>query len=258
MTFELYIGIDYSGAKTPKSRNPALQVYTAELNAEPRKLASPSSTRTSTRNWTRQEIADWLRDLTAQDVRYIAGIDHGFSFPVSYLHRYGLESWDRFLVDFAEHWPTDSVEVDSIRKRYGDKLPRTGGNTDLRLTEQWSSSAKSVFQFDVQGSVAKSTHAGLPWLLRLRTVFPDRIHFWPFDAWTVPEGKAVIAEVFPSVFRNRYPRAGRSCDQQDAYAVARWLSESSARGFLEHYFHPPLTHEEQQIARLEGWILGIT
>ena len=35
----------------------------------------------------------------------------------------------------------------------------------LRLTEERAGSTKSVFQFDVQGSVAKSTHAGIPWLL---------------------------------------------------------------------------------------------
>jgi hypothetical protein len=32
------------------------------------------------------------------------------------------------------------------------------------LTEIRAGAAKSVFHFDVPGSVAKSTHAGLPWL----------------------------------------------------------------------------------------------
>jgi hypothetical protein len=31
-----------------------------------------------------------------------------------------------------------------------------------RLTEERAGGAKSVFHFDVQGSVAKSTHAGIP------------------------------------------------------------------------------------------------
>jgi hypothetical protein len=30
------------------------------------------------------------------------------------------------------------------------------------------------------------------------------IHFWPFDGWAVPEDRSVIAEVCPSIFRNRY------------------------------------------------------
>ena len=37
-----------------------------------------------------------------------------------------------------------------------------------RLTEERAGGAKSVFHFDVQGSVAKSTHAGIPWLRFIR------------------------------------------------------------------------------------------
>ena len=44
---------------------------------------------------------------------------------------------------------------------------------------------------------------------------------------------------------------------QDACAIARWLKETDERGFLDGYFHPPLTDEERQVAELEGWILGI-
>ncbi len=76
--------------------------------------------------------------------------------------------------------------------------PRTGDPSELRLCEQWTATAKSVFRFDVQGSVAKSTHAGLPWLLWLRQM-PDsrqRLHFWPFDGFDVPEGKSVIVEAY--------------------------------------------------------------
>jgi hypothetical protein len=86
----------------------------------------------------------------------------------------------------------------------------------------------------------------------------DRIHFWPFDGWEIPEGRSVIVEVYPSIFRNRYDRGSRSVDEQDAYSVARWLYETSEGGFLDRYLHPPLTEEERKVAELEGWILGIT
>jgi hypothetical protein len=32
-----------------------------------------------------------------------------------------------------------------------------------------------------QGSVAKATHAGLPWLRYLRRQAAGRVHFWPLD-----------------------------------------------------------------------------
>jgi hypothetical protein len=134
---------------------------------------------------------------------------------------------------------------------------RVGRPDEFRLCERWTSSAKSVFQFDVQGSVAKSTHAGIPWLKRIREAAGAHVHIWPFDGWTVPEGKAVIAEVYPSIFRNRYARERRSADEHDAYAVARWLSECAARGVLGRYLDPPLTVHERAAAEREGWILGV-
>jgi len=84
------------------------------------------------------------------------------------------------------------------------------------------------------------------------------VHIWPFDGRTPAEGKAVIAEVYPSIVRNRYPNEKRTGDEQDAYAVARWLAESAARGVLARYFDPPPTVHERALATREGWILGIT
>ena len=34
------------------------------------------------------------------------GIDHPFSFPMSYMQRFGIETSDQFLDDFMRHWPT--------------------------------------------------------------------------------------------------------------------------------------------------------
>jgi len=38
--------------------------------------------------------------------------------------------------------------------------------------EERAGSAKSVFHFDVLGSVAKSTHVGIPWLRYIRERWP--------------------------------------------------------------------------------------
>ena len=256
MEFERYIGIDYSGAKTPVARLPGLQVYLASTDLPGR--VSPPSPRH--RNWNRQEVANWLIEQAGTSEPFIAGIDHGFSVPQSYFQRYKLANWPDFLRDFCEYWPTCEAEttVDAIRQRSTGGSQRSGDNTEFRWTERWTSSAKSVFQFDVQGSVAKSTHAGIPWLERIRKVVGDRVHFWPFDGWEVAPRKSIIAEVYPSLFRNRYPREGRTVDQQDAYSVARWLKETDERDALQHYLQPPLPDSIASIASREGWILGVS
>lgn len=132
-----------------------------------------------------------------------------------------------------------------------------GENTWLRLTERWTATAKSVFGFGVQGEVATSTHAGLPWLLYLRRQCKRPIHFWPLDGWEIPEGKSVVAEVYPSLWTRRFPRDDRDGDEQAAFAVAAWLQRADQNGSLGSYFNPPLTAEERGIATIEGWILGV-
>lgn len=263
--FDRYIGIDYSGRGTPRTRTAALQIFLADGGGQPQRVGPAAIGTPSRKNWCRREVADWLVEQAGTRGCFIAGIDHAFSFPIFYFQQHQLRSWQDFLDDFAESWPTDRdhVTVDSIRFR--DDSESTGirdqdgfrGKRGFRLTETWTSSAKSVFQFDVQGSVAKSTHAGLPWLRRLRREVGHRIHFWPFDGWEVPAGKSVVAEVFPSIFRNRFPREGRTVDEQDAFSIARWLSQTDDRGCWDQYLRPLLTAAERTTAGLEGWILGI-
>lgn len=255
MTFDIYMGIDYSGTQTPSSRLKGLKVYEASDGPPELTVAVPDEGRTHW-NWTRSGIAQHIIAMAAGGNRFMAGIDHAFSFPASYFERYNLTNWDEFLTDFVEHWPTHEPHtyVDFIRD---EGAGRIGCPTEFRLCETWTSSAKSVFRFDCQGQVAKSTHAGIPWLWHIREEVGDHVHFWPFDGWEIPKGKSVIVEVYPSIFRGRYPREDRTVDEQDAYATARWLRETCQRGLMERYLDPPLTENERRTAELEGWIVGI-
>jgi hypothetical protein len=252
--FENYIGIDYSGAGAPIKRNNALQVFMATGDSESVKIRTDAG---SNWNWTRKEIAYWCLDQLKNNDPIIIGIDHAFSFPHSYMVQNEISSWDHFLEDFYTHWPTDkeNITVESLRKNN----ERTGKSDEFRLTENWTSSTKSVFQFDVQGQVAKSSHAGIPWLRFLRN-HPDlsgKVHFWPFDGFTIPRRTSVIAEVYPSIFRRRFSKENRSADEHDAYSIVRWLQEMDSRGVLSQYFNPPLTKTEKDQVKLEGWILGV-
>ena len=253
--FKRYIGIDYSGRGTSGTRTTGLQVYVATGEQLPERVNPPSAPNGRRRNWCRREVAEWLIDQATTGQRFIAGLDFSFSLPLSYFERYGLTSWDAFLADFVQHWPTDQdgISVDDLRPNN----PRTGSPDEFRMTERWTSSAKSNFLFDVQGQVAKSTHTGIPWLYRIRQAVGRKIHYWPFDGWEVPKKRSVIVEVYPSVLRRRYPTEGRTTDQHDAYAVSRWLGEMDRGMVLDRYFDPPLNNQEQKIADLEGWILGV-
>ena len=139
----------------------------------------------------------------------------------------------------------------------GNGAARLGSSRWRRLTEERAGGAKSVFHFDVQGSVAKSTHAGIPWLRHIRQRCGPRVHFWPFDGWIVPKGKSVIAETYPALWSRSFPREDRDSDQHDAYCIAAWLSRADRDGSLTFYLRPGLRPQERAIAEVEGWILGV-
>ena len=139
----------------------------------------------------------------------------------------------------------------------GNGAARMGNTRWRRVTEKRAGSAKSVFHFDAQGSVAKSTHAGIPWLRFIRQQLGPRVHFWPFDGWEIPPGKSAIAEVYPALWSHAYPRADRTGDQHDAFSIAAWLSQADRNGTLSGFLHPDLAPQERAIAQVEGWILGV-
>jgi hypothetical protein len=253
--FERYVGIDYSGAETPTSSLKGLRVYEADHLTAPQEVEPPPSPR---KYWTRRGIAEWLVEKLSEGQPTLVGIDHGFSFPLPYFEQHGLPlDWSSFLDDFQRHWPTDEdIYVDFVRDGgSGNGAARSGNSRWRRLTEQ-RVRAKSVFHFDVQGSVAKSTHAGIPWLRYIRQHAKDRVHFWPFDGWSVPSTSSVVAEVYPSLWSRTFPSAGRTADQQDAYATAEWLRRTDCDGNLEKFLCPELQPHERQTADIEGWILG--
>ncbi|HEY4931035.1 MAG TPA: hypothetical protein VII23_05645 [Terriglobales bacterium] len=170
--FDRYIGVDYSGAEAPQSILKGLRVYMADRNGPPTEVPPPPSPR---KYWTRREIAEWLVERLSEKQPTLVGIDHGFSLPLQYFEKYRLpHDWPAFLDDFHGHWPTDEdIYVDFVRDGlFGDAAARCGSSRWRRITEV-RAGAKSVFHFDVPGSVAKSTHAGLPWLRYIRL---DRTH----------------------------------------------------------------------------------
>jgi hypothetical protein len=92
-----------------------------------------------------------------------------------------------------------------------------------------------------RGSVAKSTHAGIPWLRFIRQRLGARIHFWPFDGWDIPAGRSAFAEVYPAVWNRSFANEDLTGDQHDAFTIAGWLSRADRDGSLAAFLKPDLT-----------------
>jgi hypothetical protein len=256
MAFDRYIGIDYSGAETPTSSLPGLRMYIADRISLPCEAPPPAGFK---KYWTRRGIAERLVELLSEDTPTLVGIDHGFSFPLRYFEENNLPlNWTAFLEDFQRHWPTDDPHtyVDFVREGVcGNGAARAGKSTWRRITEIRARRAKSVFHFDVHGSVAKSTHSGLPWLRYIR--MQTGAHFWPFDGWQIPAGRSAVAEVYPALWSRTFPQQDRDGHQHDAYSIAAWMRRADQNGSMPLFVHVDLEAQERTVAEIEGWILGV-
>lgn len=256
-SFSRFVGIDYSGAQTPDSGLQGLRIYMADRKSLPQEVVPPPG---SKKKWTRRGAANWLAHNLAKEVPTFVGIDHGFSFPLDYFEMHGLKpDWPAFLEDFCRHWPTDgeNTRVEFVRQGLCGEGEKRSGNARWRRLTEVRARAKSVFHFDVPGSVAKSTHAGIPWLRFLRQQLGGQLHCWPFDGWDIPPNCSALAEVYPSLWKGRFSRNGRTSDQQDAYAAAAWLRQADLHGSLGTYLSPKISPDQLRAARIEGWILGV-
>lgn len=248
--FAACVGIDYSGAGAPDSVQPGIRVFCASGGNGPMECAHRPDA-----GWSRKALHAWLNRALHGGTPLLIGIDHALGVPADYARRHRLKDWDAVLRHMVRNWPADRMTVQEARQRKSAPPAAEG----YRTCDHWTVSAKSIFHFDVPGSVASSTFAGIPWIARLRRECGAQLHFWPFDGWVPPPGKSVVAEVYPSLWRRRFAGApdGLGPDQRDAWTVATWLQQAAGRGLLERYWTPPLEDAERRRAAVEGWILGV-
>ncbi|WCK53917.1 hypothetical protein PP175_21755 [Aneurinibacillus sp. Ricciae_BoGa-3] len=252
--FDRYIGIDYSGAGNPHKSNEAIAVAENDAHNNIQIIPNPIKNR----KWSREDIYIYLeQEFKTNKKRIIAGIDHGFSYPISMLK--GFANWDKFLKWFDSQWQTSEYSVAECMKSNGYK-----NSNYRRLVEKaYATKAKSVVDLDrkVHGMVSYSTHAGIPWLSRLRKLKHAghiKLHFWPFDGVVIPENSHVLFEAYPSLYKKTVQITGWSNEhERDAMAIVSWLNYHDRHNTLIDYLSlKTLTPAEIKISQLEGWILG--
>jgi hypothetical protein len=59
------------------------------------------------------------------------------------------------------------------------------------------------------------------------------------------------------VWSRTFANEGRTSDQHDAFAIAKWLQRSDRDGSLEKFLNPELEPNVRKTAEIEGWILGV-
>jgi len=284
MSFDRFIGIDWSGARGPKL--PGIQVAVCEAGrAAPRLVVGKHGA------WRRSDLADWLARQCETGAPLI-GLDFSFTFPFCDRGAYfpaaagprdaaGL--WA--LVDDAcraapEYYGGPFREAAPWRDyflsagRRGVRYQARHKQAELACVAQGLGRPENVFKLIGPSQVGMGSLAGMRLLAALKRAVP-RVSIWPFDRCKT--GVPVVAETFPRAFlahavrerrklRDHGPlatvlavfgsRAFRgalpSDDAADAIVLAAGLRARHAEKAL---WQPPGMTDT--VRRTEGWIFGV-
>ncbi len=216
--FDLYIGIDWTGAKPTGTAPPkGIAIAVATPDGMVRPVPAPG------RAWSRREAGDWVLARVREGLRVMAGFDFAFGLPwvpgVGYLDGRvpGLDGlfdvWD--LVERASAGAPDDFAGPAVDDpRLGPSFWVSGptpahwgdGSTKRRRTEVAAARAGlgtpvSVFKLAAASKqVGKASLAGMRTLRRLRAEGEGAVAVWPAELMT---DRSVIMEIYPTLFRLR-------------------------------------------------------
>ena len=209
--FDLFVGIDWSGAKGP--RQPGLSVFAAcPGSSVPERISPPGG-----RFWSRSAILDYLR-FQASDKRVLGGIDFAFAYPVTdgdsvpcgyfpgYAHSPDTahDLWaliDRLNADRPDLYGGGIWDHPQLGAYYNAPGGRRGTAfaSRRRLTEQLARNVKSpspTFNCVGPAGVGTGSLAGMRALHHLA----GQAHIWPFDDVATAARPLHLVEIFPSYY----------------------------------------------------------
>lgn len=288
--FDLFVGIDWSGAKGPYQAG--LSVFTATRGtAVPRRVPPPGN-----RHWSRQAILDYLLEQ-ADSHTVLAGIDFAFAYPVTdeaaeqNTYFPGFENspenardlWaliDRVNEDRPYLYGGGIWEHPQLAAYYNAPGGRKGRRfcSRRRQTEQAARPVKSpspTFNCVGPAGVGTGSLAGMRALHHLS----DRAHIWPFDLPRSVSRSLHLVEIFPSYYFalagvravNGAHGMAENINQTLAYFSSEPVSDDFQAAGPDHdeadalvsaaalrwFAAQPDFWQVPPIARSEGWIFGV-
>ena len=294
--FDLFIGIDWSGAKGAHHRG--IQLAAASMgDAAPLIIPPPDP-----KGWTRADVAAYLTDRKAAGLHILAGIDFAFAHP------FGGDGYYPGLKDGPQN-PTalwaliDEINHDhdhlyggglwghpELRRYYNAPQNKDGrgGRGDLfasrrRLTENVAArmnnrSPSPTFNCVGPAGVGTGSLAGMRVLHRLK----DTASVWPFHQVTdLGQGSLTLVEIFPALYftmagvkdaakksapLNALNHGLSYFDTGPCDAIADHVPDHDdldaliSAAALRHLHCPlrifPIADEDRPHALREGWIFG--
>jgi hypothetical protein len=286
MEFDEYIGIDWSGAKSPQQ---SYSIALATCSKYDNKAPAPVSKKLS-----RTDVYNLIIEKLKGDKRVLIGIDCNFGYAASVAKKQLGEAvnyrqlWEavdsanaahkNFFAgntwstsDFAEYFWTQGKQPDW----FNPKVLRR--HTETAAAEQGLGIPESPFKLIGAKQVGKGGLAGMRLLHRLKNTYGDKIAVWPFEASLIASAQVVVTEIYPRLF---IKHAGFGNNKvRDINNLNEILTHFSCKPFVQNEplndhlsdaiiataglrwycnHKTPLSVEiAMQAMTLEGWIFGV-
>ncbi len=287
MRFDLFVAVDWSGARRPQ-RDAIAVALCRPGNDAPVLVEAPSG-----QGWSRMAAAAWLQEAMSGDEAVLVGLDFAFAFPwqegLGYLTAdVGPQPGTPFaLWDYVEGvcagdadlFAGAFVAVPGLAPLFWSDGARPHGfeerrrETERRCAEAGLGRPESIFELIGPKQVGKGSLAGMRLLARLKARLGTAVKVWPFEE--AAPGDSVCVEIFPTLFRPGVDKIRDSGSLDEALArlgsaPARFahgrLSDDAADALvsaaaLRHLaaeperWHP--TGMTEAARRREGWIFGV-
>jgi len=286
--FDLFVGVDWSGAKGPNL--PGLKVAVCGPDQKtPTLVANPIS-----KHWTRPAFVNWLLEQLQSGQRVLCGMDFSFCFPWLDRDAYRkgsseqIEGWLQFWHQLEEICANDpgfyggafATDLDwqdhfATSVRVGPAYDRRLRVTEAACQHQGLGTPETVFNLRGARQVGKSSLAGMRVLHHVRSA-AAQVAVWPFE--TPNTEQSVLVETFPTAFvcmagagsgkirdqgrlnevlayfgcKSAYSGAGITDDEADALVTSAALRHLSPRS---HWWQPEGLSD--RVRRYEGWTFGV-
>jgi len=291
--FDAYLIVDWSANATPKRG--ADSIWYCLIQRHGHGLRRGHLCNPATRHQARDEIADILKNLTADGQRVLAGFDFPNGYPAGFARAAGFAGppwravWDgldaliqdgannvnnRFAVAAALNerisggpfpfWGCPSHRQNAVlsaRKThaYDEKM------RERRHCEAWLPRSQPCWKLYTTGSVGSQSLVGIPVLKALRDdpELAPKTLVWPFETGLAPPDpgqpwQIILAEVYPSILKIK-AKTGEIKDAVQVETIARYLARRDGRGELAGDLAGPDSLSRMDRALIgdeEGWILG--
>ena len=255
------VAIDWSGRidAPGQRRHIWAGIWTQTANGKPRIQLEAGRTR--------EEVADWLIELSAETPHMAVSVDCCFSYPAWFLQEHGcatvFEFWQKAASGLAEQWLARECEGVARDERfwgkphkrpaqfcgtgyrsmfrfadYDNKIAQAleGGDAE-RAAKMRGITPKSPFQIGGSGSVGTGSLRAMPFLLRLHAA---GFRVWPFES--AARNKPLLVEMYTRLMTG--PVAKSNEVARAAYLKARRKNDAVYAGISRGVYAKALASED--------------